>query len=102
MNRRAFTICVALLAAVTIGVLSLLALARGPGSESATGRVVSISAVATGKVVCVRGDDGGRARCGEVSRVDLPEGLDSVQVGRCAYIKISRDAAVKLERRTCK
>jgi hypothetical protein len=101
MTRRLVWIGAAVLAAVAVGVLSLLALARGPGSESATGRVVSISTVATGKVVCVRDDESRRTRCGEVTRPDLPERLNSVAVGGCAYIKVSQDAALELDRRTC-
>jgi len=101
MTRRVVGIGAAVLVAVVHGVLSLLALARGPGSDSATGEVVSITAVSTGKVVCVRDDASGRTRCGEVSQADLPERLDSVEVGGCAYIKVARDAALKLERRPC-
>jgi hypothetical protein len=51
--------------------------------------------------VCVRDHDSGRTWCGEVSKRDLPERLDSVEVGGCAYIKVERDAALELERRPC-
>lgn len=99
--RRRVGIGAAVVAVIAIGVLSLLALARGPGSDSATGEVISITDVATGKVVCVRDDDSRRTRCGEVSEPDLPERLHSVEVGGCAYIKVARDAALELERRPC-
>lgn len=101
MTRRLGALGAAILAAVAVGVLGILALARGPGSDSATGKVVSITTVATGKVVCVLDNESDRIRCGEVSRADLPERADSVEVGGCAYIKVSRDAALKLERRSC-
>lgn len=98
---RVVAIGIALLAVIAVGMLSLLALARGPGSETATGHVISISDVATGKVVCVRDDQSGRTRCGEVSEADLPERLDAVEVGGCAYIKVAREVAIELERRAC-
>ena len=90
----------AVLAAAAVSVVSLLAFARG-GSESATGRVISVETVATGTVVCVRDDDSGRIRCGEVVEADLPDRLGSVEVGDCAYIKVGRGAALKFERRPC-
>lgn len=99
--RRRVGIGVAVLAVIAMGALSLLALARGPGSDSATGEVIAITSVATGKVVCVRDHDSRRTRCGEVSEPDLPERLDSVEVGGCAYLKVARDAVLELERRPC-
>lgn len=101
MTRRLFGIGAAVLVVVAVGVLSLLALARGPGSDSATGRVVSITTGAAGKVVCVRDNESDRTRCGEESDANLPERLDSVEVGGCANIKISRVAALRLEGRPC-
>jgi hypothetical protein len=101
MKRRAVGIGAAVLVAVAVVVLSLLALARGSGSDSAIGKVISITDVATGKVVCVRDDESGRTQCGEIAQADLPGRLDSVEVGGCAYIKVARDAALKLERRPC-
>lgn len=74
---------------------------RGPGSDSATGEVVSITDVPGGEVVCVRDDDSGRTRCGEVSESDTPGRFGSVEVGGCAYIEVARDAAIELEHRAC-
>lgn len=99
--KRRVGVAIAVVAVIAIGVLSLLALARGSGSDSATGEVISITEVATGKLVCVRDDDSGRTRCGEVSKPDLPGQLDAVEVDGCAYIKVARDAALELERRPC-
>lgn len=98
---RPVVIGLAVLAVVVVGLLSLFALTRGSGSETATGEVVSIRDVATGKVVCVRDDESEQISCGEVSDPDLPERLDAVEVGGCAYIKVARDAALELERRPC-
>ena len=86
---------------LAVSAFGLWALAGGNGSERATGRVVSVTAVATGKVVCVRDSGSSKLSCGEISRRDLPQRLQGVEAGGCAFIKVARGAAVELERRSC-
>jgi hypothetical protein len=86
---------------VVLGIFGFFALVRGAGSDSATGNVLSISTVPTGKVVCVRDAKSRRTLCGEVSQPDVSEKLGSVTVHGCAYIKVARGAALKIEHRTC-
>jgi len=98
---RRVAVGIGVVAVLALDVFGLLALARGAGSQAATGNVVSITDAATGKVVCVRDAQSHRTRCGEVSDDDLPERLESVGVGDCAFIKVARGAVLDLERRPC-
>ena len=84
-------------AVVALSVGGVLALAHGPGTQSAAGKVASISAVRTGYDVCVQDAKSGRKRCGWVSA----SRLSGIQVGGCAYIKVTRGAALSLAPRTC-
>jgi hypothetical protein len=81
---------------VVLGWFALAALGGRYDVHSVTGKVVSVTTVSTGKVVCVV-DAGGKRECGEVSRPDRP----SVEVGECAYIRVTRGAAIKLKLRPC-
>lgn len=98
---RTVAIGLAVLAVTLLSIAGLLALARGPGTTSTTGTIVSIEDVPTGKVVCIRGESAEQIACGEVVQAQTPERLAGLDVGACAYIEVSRGAALQLEERSC-
>lgn len=95
--RRIAGIAALIVVSAALGWLTLSALSGRWDVDSATGKVVSITTVSTGKVVCVVDNQNRRRECGEVSLPDRP----SVTLDECAHIRVARGAAITLERRPC-